>query len=49
MLYEIRNYHFDPDQLEIFKEWAISGPLPYLSQKMNLVGFWVMNDMDTYL
>ena len=41
MIYEIRNYHFRPDLIEDYKVWARSSALPYLSSRMDVVGFWV--------
>lgn len=40
MMYEIRNYHFDPALFEDYKAWAKSKALPYLSNALDLVGFW---------
>ena len=40
MMYEIRNYHFDPALFEDYKAWAKSEALPYLSNALDLVGFW---------
>jgi hypothetical protein len=44
MLFEIRNYYKDPDQIEEFKEWVAwvkAEAIPYFSQKLDIVGFWV--------
>ena len=41
MVYEIRNYHFEPTLLEQYKAWAKSEAIPHLSQRMDVVGFWV--------
>jgi hypothetical protein len=41
MLFEIRNYYINPDQFEEYKEWAKVEALPYLSQKLDIVGAWV--------
>ena len=46
MFYEIRNYHFDPTKIEEYKPVAAKVALPYLKSKMDIVGFWVNNDMD---
>ncbi|NOX50010.1 MAG: hypothetical protein GXP16_05665 [Gammaproteobacteria bacterium] len=44
MLYEIRNYHFDPARLPQYKQWANSKALPFLQRELDLVGFWVNTD-----
>ena len=41
MLFEIRNYHVNPDLLEAYKAWGKAEAIPYLSQKLDVVGFWV--------
>ena len=41
MLYEIRNYHFNPDLLEAYKVCAKAEAIPHLSQKLEVLGFWV--------
>ena len=46
MFFEIRNYHFDPTKFEEYKLWAPTKALPYLKSKMDVVGFWVNNDME---
>jgi hypothetical protein len=40
MLFEIRNYHFDPDLFEGYKAWAKVEAIPYLSRRLDIVGFW---------
>jgi hypothetical protein len=40
LIYEIRNYHFDPARFEEYKAWAKSAALPYLQRELDLVGFW---------
>jgi len=40
VIYEIRNYHFDPARFEEYKAWAKSSALPYLDRELDLVGFW---------
>ena len=47
MLYEIRNYHFDPEKFEAYKAWARDEALPFLSQELDLVGFWANTDAPT--
>ena len=41
MVFEIRNYHFDPDRLGAYKVWAQGEAIPHLAQHMEIVGFWV--------
>ena len=41
MLFEIRNYHFNPDLFEGYKTWAKAEALPYLSPRLDIVGFWL--------
>jgi len=41
MIFEIRNYHFNPDLLEAYKAWAKAEAIPHLAQKMDVVGFWI--------
>jgi hypothetical protein len=41
MLYEIRNYHFNPELFEDYKAWAKSEATPFLKDKLDIVGFWV--------
>ncbi len=45
-LYEIRNYHIEPAQLENYKTWISTHGLPHIRQHMNVVGFWVKGDDD---
>ena len=40
MIYEIRNYHFDPQRFEEYKAWAKEKALPFLDRELDLVGFW---------
>lgn len=40
MLFEIRNYHFEPTLFEEYKSWAKDYALPFLDRKLDLVGFW---------
>lgn len=46
MIYEIRNYHFKPELLEDYKTWAKTRAIPYLSRKMDVLGFWGNTDDD---
>ncbi len=41
MIFEIRNYHFNPALFESYKQWAKSEATPYLFSKLDIVGFWV--------
>ena len=40
MIDEIRNYHFNPELFEAYKAWARTRAIPYLSSKMQVLGFW---------
>jgi len=40
MVFEIRNYHFDPDRLDEYKVWARERAIPYFNQFVDVVGFW---------
>ncbi len=44
MIYEIRNYHFEPSRFEDYKAWAREQALPFLSRELDLVGFWASLD-----
>ena len=44
MIYEIRNYHFDPTLFDAYKTWAKEEALPFLERQVDLVGFWVNTD-----
>lgn len=39
-IFEIRNYHFRPDQLDAYRAWANEEAIPYLGQHVDIVGFW---------
>ena len=41
MIYEIRNYHFDPSLFPAYQKWAANEAIPHLARKLDLVGFWV--------
>ena len=45
MLYEIRNYHFDPALFDEYKVWSREIAAPYFRSKMDIVGAWFKNDM----
>jgi hypothetical protein len=42
---EIRNYHFEPMKVAAYKKWAETLALSYIKSKMEVVGFWIINDM----
>ena len=46
MIYEIRNYHFDPERFDEYKAWAKDKALPFLSKELDLVGFWAGDDSE---
>ena len=41
MLYEIRNYHYDPAQFAEYRKWAIEEAVPFLKANLDVVEFWV--------
>ena len=41
MMYEIHNYHFNPDTFEEYKKWVIDEVVPYLRANLDLVGFYI--------
>ncbi len=41
MIFEIRNYYFNPDLFEDYKRWAKDEALPCLTEKLDILGFWV--------
>jgi hypothetical protein len=45
MLYEIRNYWYDPAHFEEYVEWGREIAAPYFRSIMDVVGLWAMNDM----
>jgi hypothetical protein len=44
MIFEIRNYHFEPSLMQEYKQWAVARALPYIREHFDLVGFWVRTD-----
>jgi NIPSNAP len=40
MIYEIRNYYFEPSQVDAYKQWAKHKAMGYLKRKFNVLGFW---------
>ncbi len=45
MIYEIRNYHFEPSRFDDYKAWAKNVAMPYLQRELDLIGFWVNSDI----
>ena len=43
-MFEIRNYQFEPSLFDEYKAWAKTLGVPYFKKKMDIVGFWVVND-----
>ncbi|MEH6589739.1 MAG: hypothetical protein V7746_05765 [Halioglobus sp.] len=41
MFVEIRSYHYRPDALAAYKQWATEFAVPYLNEQLDLVGFWI--------
>ena len=46
MIFEIRNYHFNPDLLDAYKNWATGEAIPFLSKQVDVLGFWVTTNDD---
>ena len=44
-MFEIRNYHFDPARFDEYKKWAETLAVPYIKGRMDVVGFWVNNEL----
>ena len=44
MIYEIRNYHYEPSLLGEYKAWAVERALPYIRAHLDVAGFWVNTD-----
>ncbi len=44
MIFEIRNYHYEPTQMAAYRAWAVAKALPYIRANLDLVGFWVNVD-----
>ena len=40
MIYEIRNYYFEPSRLEAYKAWARDKAMACLARNLNVIGFW---------
>lgn len=44
MIYEIRNYHYEPSVINEYRAWAAGRAVPYIKEHLDLVGFWVNVD-----
>ncbi len=44
-MFEIRNYHFEPTKFDEYKKWAETLAVPFIRGKMDVVGFWLNNEM----
>ena len=44
-MFEIRNYHFEPTKCDAYKKWAETLAVPYIKGKMEVIGFWINNEM----
>ncbi len=44
MIFEIRNYHYEPDLMADYKVWANELALPYIREHLDLAGIWVNID-----
>ena len=40
-IYEIRSYHYEPTLLADYKAWIEEEALAYLSENLDVVGFWI--------
>jgi hypothetical protein len=40
VIYEIRNYYYEPSRLEAYKAWARDKAMPCLKRNLNVIGFW---------
>jgi hypothetical protein len=45
-VFEIRNYHFDPELVGEYEAWARDIALPFIRKKVDVVGFWVDAGLD---
>jgi len=43
-MYEIRNYYFESSKLDEYREWASALAVPYIRERVDLVGFWIVDD-----
>ena len=44
MIFEIRNYHYEPTVIGQYRRWATDKALPYIRAHLDVVGFWVNVD-----
>ena len=44
MIFEIRNYHYEPSMIGAYRAWAAAKAVPYIRNHLDLVGFWVNFD-----
>ena len=44
MIYEIRNYYFEPTLIDAYEKWVTTLALPYMRKHLDLVGFWINID-----
>ena len=44
VMYEIRNYHFKPELLSQYRQWAKTKAVPHLSKELDVLGFWVNSE-----
>lgn len=43
VMYEIHDYHFNPETFDEYKKWVIDEVVPFLRANFDLVGFWIDN------
>ncbi|MDA1075124.1 MAG: hypothetical protein O3A63_10245 [Proteobacteria bacterium] len=41
MIYEIRNYYFEPTRLADYRDWIQNRAIGYLKANLDLKGFWI--------
>jgi hypothetical protein len=44
MIYEIRNYYYEPTRVADYKVWAKTKAMAYLKRNLNVLGFWGNTD-----
>lgn len=44
-IFEIRNYHYDPSQFDAYKVWLVEDAAPFFRENLDVVGFWVGNEV----
>ncbi|MCY4655275.1 MAG: hypothetical protein OXC80_00500 [Gammaproteobacteria bacterium] len=49
MIYEIRNYHYEPSLMPEYRKWANELAVPYIKEAVDLVGFWINIDEPTQI